>query len=123
MTWMAWVARVARVTWDLEVLRGTGVVGCEVWCHVTREAAKSSIEKKCESQSQGATTRLRTLQHSSKHACDVHSILGLTRPFYSNTAIQSYSAIFDSPAFATVIRFYGKILRQSEKRMEIQGYG
>ena len=51
MAWMAWVA------WNLEDLRGTGEVGCgATGCHVTREAARSSMEKDSESQGQGLFT-------------------------------------------------------------------
>ena len=78
------------------------------------KAAKCSMEKDRESQGQGLS-HVPGLSSSNKSPA-VHSRHSILQP-------DGYSALFDSPAFATIIRFYDKILRQSEKRMEIQGYG
>ena len=112
---MAWMARVARVAWNSEDLRGTGgvtehLVSCDKDKDSCNEAA---CEKDCESQGQ-ELLYVPGLSSNSKSLA-VQCTAGIR--FYG------YSAFYDSPAFAIIIRFYDKILHQSEKRMEIQSHG
>ena len=91
--------RIIRYLTDGYLVYGVLVeVDCEVAVSCDKRSCNEQHGEEFGESGLGANTRLRTLS-GSKHACDVHSILGLARPFYSNTAIQQFSILRHSPLF------------------------